>query len=60
VHEVDQTGGQREPDRPCFVCVEYEQRDNLEHTFQWSGFRNGYSETRAPPNIELNFHDKCA
>lgn len=49
-----------DPDLQCFVRVEYEERNNLKRLFQWVGFRNAFSVTHDPPNIELNFNQQCA
>jgi len=48
-----------DPDRQCFVRVEYEKKDRLGPLFQWIGFRNAFSVTHSPPNILLTFTQKC-
>ncbi len=49
-----------DPDLQCFVRVEYEEKDSLGRLFQWVGFRNAFSVTHNPPNIDLTFNQKCA
>jgi len=49
-----------DPDLQCFVRVEYEEKDPLGRLFGWVGFRNAFSVTHSPPNIELTFSEKCA